>query len=63
MAMGAPEMVPIHRLPNTLKELIARHIEAMRVAIATSREILDKPPPDNFAGRKTQEPFPKEEDF
>jgi hypothetical protein len=53
-------MVPVHRL--TLKDLIVKHIEAVRVTIAKSREILEKPPPDSFVGRKTQEPFPKEED-
>ena len=56
-------MVPIHRLPNTLKDLIAKHIEAVRTAVAKSHEILQKPPPDSFAGRKTQEPFPEEEDL
>jgi hypothetical protein len=55
-------MVLVDRLP-TLKDLIAKHIETVRVAIAESREILKKPPPDSFAGRKTQEPFPKEEDL
>jgi hypothetical protein len=60
---GSAEMVPVHRLPNTLKDLIVKHIETVRVAIAKSRDILKKPPPDSFVGRKTQEPFPKEEDL
>jgi hypothetical protein len=49
----------IFRLGN-LKEQHARHVEQMRKMAAHGREVLENnPPPDTFAGRKTQEPFPK----
>lgn len=46
--------------PDT--ELDAMHLQVMRDAIKRSCDILAaNPPPDSFAGRKTQEPFPKGE--
>ena len=53
---------PFHRLSKTLKDVAAEHLELMREAIARGREILKAPLPDTFAGRKTQEPFPEEDD-
>jgi hypothetical protein len=53
----------VHRLSNTMKDLAATHLELMREAIAKSREILKGPAPDSFTGRKTQEPFPSEDDI
>ncbi len=39
-----------------------KQLEQMRGVINESRELLRKnPPPDAFAGRKTQEPFPMED--
>ena len=37
------------------------HLEHMRETIKKGRELLATPPPDAFAGHKTQEPFPSEE--
>ena len=46
-----------------LKEQHARHVEQMRKVAAHGREVLeDNPPPDTFAGRKTQEPFAQNEE-
>ena len=40
---------------------LARQIEEIRAITKRSCQILrDNPKPDSFAGRKTQEPFPKE---
>jgi hypothetical protein len=55
-------MVPVHRLSDALKDLAAKQLAMVRDAIARSRELLKFPPPDSFVGRKTQEPFPTEED-
>ena len=55
-------MAPVHRLSNTLKDFAARHLELVHEAITKSRKLLNMPSPDTFAGRKTQEPFPKEDD-
>ncbi len=49
----------IVRLSNVLKEEEAGHLKWLQV-IDVSREALNSAPPDTFAGRKTQEPFPKE---
>jgi hypothetical protein len=40
----------------------ADQAEQMREVIRESRELLKQPGPDTFVGRKTQEPFPKEDD-
>lgn len=38
-------------------------VEQMRELVRRARELLHGlPPPDTFAGRKTQEPFPAEND-
>ena len=51
------------RFPNTFKDLEAKHLAPMREAIVKARELLESLPlPDTFAGRKTQEPFPREDD-
>ncbi|VIO77015.1 hypothetical protein [Bradyrhizobium ivorense] len=48
----------IYRAHNGDAEIVE---EALRTS-ARSRQVLnDNPPPDNFIGRKTQEPFPQEE--
>jgi len=39
----------------------AEHAEEIRKLIEESREVLKPPSPDTFLGRKTQDPFPKEE--
>jgi hypothetical protein len=40
-------------------DIDAGHLKEMRELIAQAREMLQRhPPPDTFAGRKTQEPFP-----
>lgn len=36
--------------------------EIIREAMRKARELLQPPPPDTFLGRKTMEPFPKEEE-
>lgn len=54
----------IFRTSNNAKELDAKHLERIRIAIERARQALvDYPSPDTFAGRKTQEPFPVERDF
>jgi hypothetical protein len=53
----------IHRLSNELRNLDAQHLQLTHEAVAKSRELLKNMPlPDTFAGRKTQEPFPGEDD-
>ena len=52
----------VYRPSNTSKELETQHLALMQEALARSREVLKSPPPDTFAGRKTQEPFPGEKD-
>ena len=52
----------LHRISNTLKDIDAQHLKWMHEAITKSRELLKSALPDTFAGRKTQEPFPKEEE-
>jgi hypothetical protein len=40
-----------------------KHLEQARQAVALGRAVLTShPTPDTFAGRKTQEPFPKEDE-
>jgi hypothetical protein len=56
-------LVRIHRMSNTLKDVDARHLKLMHEAVAESHEILKSPVPDTFAGRKTQESFPTEDDI
>ncbi len=53
----------LYRLSNIAKGLQEAHVERVRTAIRDARRMLsDHPSPDTFAGRKTQEPFPCEED-
>ena len=40
----------------------ADYAQETRETIERSRETLKQPLPDTFLGRKTQEPFPKEDD-
>jgi hypothetical protein len=55
--------IHIYRLSNVSTGYDAMHLEAVRTAIAQSKELLKHSRPgDTFAGRKTQEPFPKEEE-
>jgi hypothetical protein len=47
-----------------LREVPAAHdTERSREVITRAREVLRKPAPDTFLGRKTQTPFPKEDDL
>ena len=39
----------------------AEYAEQIRELIKASREVLQQPKPDSFLGRKTQEPFRKED--
>lgn len=44
------------------RDLDARYLEQVRRVLAESCDLLQHNlPPDSFAGRKTQEPFPKED--
>ncbi|MDA9421647.1 hypothetical protein [Bradyrhizobium sp. CCBAU 53380] len=40
----------------------ADQAEYMREVVRKSRELVNEPAPDTFLGRKTQEPFPTEDD-
>ncbi len=54
----------VFRAVKSAKELDAKHVEKIRAAIEQARQtLLDCPSPDTFAGRKTQEPFPREKEF
>lgn len=54
----------IIRPSNTLKGFQEKLLEQAWAALATAhRTLTDNPHPDTFAGRKTQEPFPSEEDL
>ena len=53
----------IYRIPNTLKDKEAEHLRQTRDAVARCIDILKAPSPNTFAGRKSQEPFPKEEEW
>ena len=44
-------------------DAIAKQNAYIRDVISKSLEILRSPVPDAFLGRKTQEPFPKEEEL
>ncbi len=56
--------IVVHRLSNRTKDYDAQHLEAARAAIAHGKEVLkDSGAADTFAGRKTQEPFPKEKEL
>jgi hypothetical protein len=51
----------ISRLSNSAKGLEEKHLERTWAVIKEARKMLaDTPCPDTFLGRKTQEPFPKE---
>ena len=52
----------IYRIPNTLKDKEAEHLRQTRDAVARCIDILKAPLPDTFVGRKSQDPFPKEEE-
>jgi hypothetical protein len=52
--------IRIFRPSNTVNDYDAKHLEWVRPAIAHSLVVLKaNPPADTFAGRKTQEPFPR----
>jgi hypothetical protein len=53
----------VYRISNRLKDIDARHLKLVHEAIAKSRDLLKNALPDTFAGRKTQEPFPKKDDI
>ena len=50
------------RSSNTVKGLEEKEIEQARAAISASRRTLENPLPDTFLGRKTREPFPREDE-
>jgi len=53
----------IFRLSNHSKEGDEARMKIARDSVQAAREVLKtNPSPDNFAGRKTQEAFPKEND-
>ena len=52
----------IFRIPSSLKDQEAQHLRQVYEAIALGLEILKAPLPDTFVGRKSQDPFPKEEE-
>jgi len=52
----------LYRVSNTLRDVTSEHLRQMHEAIARSREILKGALPDTFLGRKSQEPFLKEEE-
>jgi hypothetical protein len=55
--------IRVNRRSNTAKELEERHIEEAWATIHEARRMLaDHPCPDTFLGRKTQEPFPDNND-
>jgi hypothetical protein len=60
-------MAPIFRvvrLSNRTEQLEEKLYQRAWTAITEARQMLaDNPRPDTFAGRKTQEPFPSEEDL
>ena len=52
----------IIRQSHTRQEFDDLHLKLIYAAIAHGRQVLaDNPVPDNFIGRKTQEPFPSEQ--
>jgi hypothetical protein len=50
----------IRRAHALISEIAARNA-VVRELLENSLEVLRTPKPDTFVGRKTQEPFPKEE--
>ena len=52
----------IFRIPSSLKDQEAQHLRQVYEAIARGLEILKAPLPDTFVGRKSRDPFPKEEE-
>ena len=53
----------IYRPSKTIQDYDAKHLKAVRAAIANAKELLEKSlPADSFAGRKTQEPSLNEND-
>jgi hypothetical protein len=54
--------MPLYRIFRGHTDFDMMHLELMRELIKKGREVLARPVPDTFAGRKTQEPFPKEDD-
>jgi hypothetical protein len=49
------------RRTHALISEVAEQNALVRALLTKSLEVLRMPPPDTFVGRKTQEPFPKEE--
>ena len=53
----------VNRLSNDMKEQDAAHLGAVRATIAEVLKMLrDCSRPDTIAGRKTQDPFPEEDE-
>jgi len=57
-ALAESTAMPIYR-PTPIEP---EQAECTRKLVEESRELLKQSAPDTFAGRKTQEPFPKEEE-
>jgi len=58
------DSILIYRISNRTKDYDAKHLEAVRAAIAHGKDILKlSGAADAFAGRKTQEPFPNEKEL
>jgi hypothetical protein len=53
---------PIIFRPSKMKEQDAMQADQAREVIHRALEVLRSPTPDTFLGRKTQEPFPFEND-
>lgn len=51
----------ISRVRGSASEIAEQNTAHIREVIAKSREVLKEPLPDTFLGRKTNEPFPKQE--
>ena len=53
--------IRIFRTSSSIRDYDAKHLEWVRAAIAHSLDLLKaNHSADRFAGRKTQEPFPRE---
>jgi hypothetical protein len=55
------QSVRVHRISSRTKDYETKQLAAVRATIAYSKHLLKSSgATDTFAGRKTQEPFPKE---
>jgi len=61
-AAALPQIRHMHEQLHELSSEIADQKAINREFIAKSREVLEEARPGTFLGRKTREPFPKEDD-